>query len=445
MNNMRPISAEDLSQMEESYLADEKARIVRNALTNNDITKISSVFEAEALNPFMFSIDIKTMPATNQKRSGRCWIFSSLNVLREMIAKKYHIEKFELSQNFITFYDKLEKVNWFLEAVLQEVDTPFSDETMRYLMETVTNDGGQWDMMVSVVKKYGLCPKTAMPETFQSSNTQGMMRLINGRLRKFAADSKKLAATGRKEELSVLKQKCLRECYGVLCSCLGVPPKSFTFEYVDEKKKYHAVYNVTPKQFYEKYLGTDLDDYVGIINGPTEDKPFHKMYTVKYLGNVVDGNPVSYLNLPMNEFKKLIIDQLKDGSIVWFGCDAGKDINRDSGLWDDGQFDYAGTFDMDLEMSKAEMLDARHSAMNHAMVLTGVNLVKGKPNRWKIENSWGDQVAHAGYYICTDTWFDKYVFEAVVHRKYLNAKQAKALKSEPVVLQPWDPFGSLAD
>ena len=169
------------------------------------------------------------------------------------------------------------------------------------------------------------------------------------------------------------------------------------------------------------------------------------MYTVKYLGNVVDGNPVSYLNLPINEFKKAILDQLKDGNIVWFGCDAGKDINRETGLWDDAQFDYEGTFDMHLDMTKAEMLDARHSAMNHAMVFTGVNLVKGKPTRWKIENSWGDTVDNAGYYICTDTWFDKYVFEAVVHKKYLTAKQQKALKTEPIVLEPWDPFGSLAD
>ena len=445
MTKMKAIKAADLKKMRENYLADDKARIVRNALTNNDIGTISNSLDSTVDNPYIFSIDIKTMPVTNQMSSGRCWIFSALNVLREMIAAKYHIEKFELSQNYIAFYDKLEKINYFMEVMLQEKETPLSDETMRYVLETAVGDGGQWDMLVSLVKKYGICPKSAMPETFQSSHTRAMNQIINRRLRRFAAEVKKLMAEDKADAIAAAKDACLSECYGLLCSCFGVPPMSFTFEYVDAKKKYHAVKNVTPLDFYRNYLKEDLDDYVGIINGPTDDKPYYKMYTVKYLGNVVDGNPISFLNLPMSDFKKLILDQLKDGQIVWFGCDCGKDGKRDIGLWDDAHFDYAGTFDMHLDMTKAEMLDTRESAMNHAMVLTGVNLDGGKPTRWKIENSWGDKVAHDGYYICSDTWFDKYVYEAVVHKKYLNAKQLKALKSKPIELLPWDPFGSLAD
>ena len=445
MGKMKAIKTNDLSKMRNTYLKDEKARVVRNALTNNDISKISNVFEASIENPNLFSIDIETMPVTNQMSSGRCWIFSALNVLREEMAKKYHIQEFELSQNFVAFYDKLEKVNYFLEASLQELDAPMSSETLRYLLENAIGDGGQWDMLVSLIKKYGLCPKTAMPETYQSSHTMNLNRLLNLRVRKFVADSKRLHAKKKDAEIPALKEACLQECYSLLCSSFGVPPQSFTFEYVDKKNKYHATYNVTPKAFYEKYLKDDLDDYVGIIHGPTKDKPYHKMYTVKYLGNVVDGNPVSFMNLPLNEFKKLILDQLKDSRLVWFGCDCGKDGNRETGLWDDQQFDYASTFDMDLDMSKEDMLDARHSAMNHAMVFTGVNLVKGKPTRWKIENSWGDKVANKGYYICSDTWFDKYVYEAVVHKKYLSPAQKKVLKLKPKVLAPWDPFGSLAD
>lgn len=445
MTKMKAIKVSELTKMRENYLQNDKARVVRNALTNNDIAKISNVFEATADNPNLFSIDIETMPVTNQMSSGRCWIFSALNVLREEMAKKYQIKEFELSQNYVAFYDKLEKVNYFLEATLQELDQPYESETLRYLLDNGISDGGQWDMLVSLIKKYGLCPKTAMPETYTSSHTMNLNRLLNLRVRKFVADSKRLYRAKKEKEIAALKEECLNECYGLLCSSFGVPPQSFTFEFVDKKKKYHAYRNVTPKAFYEKYLKENLDDYVGIIHGPTKDKPYHKMYTVKYLGNVVDGNPVSFMNLPMNEFKQLILNQLKDGRLVWFGCDCGKDGNRETGLWDDEQFDYASTFDMHLDLSKEDMLDTRHSAMNHAMVFTGVNLVNNKPTRWKIENSWGDKVANKGYYICSDTWFDKYVYEAVVHKKYLTAAQKKVLQTKPKVLSPWDPFGSLAD
>ena len=443
MTKMEPIKASELKQLEQEYAVDQKAAVVRHALNRNDISTISSLLEASAQNPNLFSIDIKTMPVTNQMSSGRCWIFSSLNVMREIIAKNYNIDDFELSQNYVAFYDKLEKVNFFLECMLQELKSPLSSETMRYLLSTGIGDGGQWDMLVSIIKKYGICPKSAMPETYQSSHTHAMNQILDLRLRRFAAESKKLA--DQPAQLKAAKAQCLKECYALLCDCFGIPPKQFTFEYRDSKKKYHAVAKVTPKEFYEKYLRVDLDDYVGIINGPTADKPFHRMYTVKYLGNVVDGNPISFLNLPMAEFKQAILNQMKAGNLVWFGCDCGKDGDRPAGLWDDQQYDYAGTLDMHLDMSKAEMLDTWHSAMNHAMVLTGVNLVKGRPNRWKIENSWGDKIANKGYFICSDTWFDKYVFEAVVNKKYLTAAQRACLSKKPAVLNPWDPFGSLAD
>lgn len=444
MRKFEAISERKLNELNKNYLNDNEARIVRNALTENDIHKISKRFESKIDNPNLFSIDIKTLPVTNQERSGRCWIFSSMTILREMIAKKYKIkDQFELSQNYIAFYDKLEKTNYFLESMISEVDKPLDEQTVRYLLMTAIGDGGQWDMMVSLVKKYGICPKSAMPETYQSSHTADMNRILNRRLRKFASDIRKVKD---KKEIKALKDECLKQCYALLCDCFGVPPKSFTFEFYDTKDKYHAYHNVTPLEMYQKYLGVNLDDYVGIINGPTKDKPFYQTYTVKYLGNVAGTeNEVFFLNLPLNDFKSLILKQLKDKQIVWFGCDCGKDSDREYGLWDDKAFDYENTLKIDQEMSKEEMLDTRESAMNHAMVLTGVNLVGNKPNRWKIENSWGDKAGMKGYYICSDTWFDKYVFEAVVNKKYLNKKQLAALKKKPMVLNPWDPFGSLAD
>jgi bleomycin hydrolase len=182
-----------------------------------------------------------------------------------------------------------------------------------------------------------------------------------------------------------------------------------------------------------------------VINGPTGDKPYHHIYTVKYLGNVVDGNRVELLNVPIEDLKAAILKQMQDGSPVWFGCDCGKDGDRETGLWDDAQYDYAGTFDMAVDMSKEAILDTRQSAMNHAMVLTGVNLVDGKPTRWKIENSWGDKNANKGYYIASDSWFDQYVYVAAINKKYLPAEDLAALEEEPAVLEPWDPFGTLAD
>ncbi len=438
---MKEITKEELMNMREAYLSDNKARVVRNALTKNDISTISRDFTALCDNPSVFSIDLKTMPVTNQMQSGRCWIFSAMNVLREMIAKKYNIKEFELSQNYIAFYDKLEKANWFMDCVIAEKDSDFNSPEMRYLLESAVGDGGQWNMLVSIVKKYGICPKTAMPETYQSSHTGNMNRILNRRLRKFACDIRKM----NDEEMQTYRTKTTKEIYGLIASCFGLPPVSFTFEYVDKDDVHHAEYDVTPLDFYHNYLGEDLDDYVNIINGPTADKPFYKQYSVKYLGNVVNGNLISLVNLPMEDFKAAILAQLKDGYPVWFGCDCGADGDREAGLWDDQAFAYGDTFDMDLEMDKAEMLDFRQSAMNHAMVFTGVNLVNGKPTRWKIENSWGDKVANKGYYTCSDTWFDKYMYAAAVNRKYLSEKALAALQEEAVELEPWDPFGTLAD
>ena len=439
---MKSISKQELTALRKNYLADPSTRIVRNAMTEHGVEKIARTLEAINDNPNLFSIDLETMPVTNQKASGRCWIFSALNLMRELIAKRYHIKTLELSQNFIAFYDKLEKVNWFMNCALEEIDEPLNSRTMTWLLDNGISDGGQWDMVVSLIKKYGICPKTAMNETYTSSHTKAMNELLNKRLRRFVIDAKK-AADGKERE--ILRKETLEECYRLIADCFGMPPEEFSFEYRDDKKKFHAHHHVTPLQFYEEFLKEDLDDYAVIINAPTSDKPYHKLYTVKYIGNVVKGNEIRYLNLPMKELKEAIIRQLKAGIPVWFGCDCSKDGDRESGLWDDQAYDYSHTFGMNLEMTKAEMLDSRHSAMNHAMVLTGVNLVNGKANRWKIENSWGDTHANKGYYICSDTWFDLYVYEASIKKRFLSEKQRKELAGNVKVLDPWDPFGTLAD
>ena len=300
-------------------------------------------------------------------------------------------------------------------------------------------------MFTNIVRKYGVIPKDVYDETWQSENTRGMNRILNRGLKVAAAKLRKMVADGVDETL-VLKRKneLLGEIYGFLCCCYGEPPRQFDFEYVDKEKAYHIERGLTPVAFAQKYALPVLDRTVSVIHAPTEDKPFHETYTIRYLGNVEGGRPVKHLNLTMEELKAAVIAQLKAGKVVWFGSDVGHYGNRDKGIWDDNCFNDELLSGMDLRMSKADMLDYGLAAMNHAMVLTGVNLDEnGRPTRWKIENSWGDEHGKKGYYICSDSWFDQYVFQAAVEREYLGDLAACADKA-PRMLEPWDPMGTLA-
>lgn len=447
MKNAKPITVEMRNQFEQSYESSKLLKAMTNALAKNSVDTIAFVPSSTKNTYFKFSIDIPTMEVTNQKKSGRCWIFSGLNVLRETIGKKYNIEKFEFSQNYVAFWDKFEKINYFLESVIDLADQPVDDRTLSYILSTGVQDGGQWDMLVSLIKKYGLVPKDAMDETFQSSDTNAMNGLINTKLKQYASVLQRQFAAGKsREELDTEKQKMLNEMYSLLCTCFGVPPTVFDFEYVDREKNYVNKRNLTPNQFYVEYLGDILDDSVSIINAPTKDKPFNRTYTVDYLGNVLDGNDIEYLNLELSTFKKLILAQLTDRQVVWFGSDVGKFGNRDAGVWDDKAYDYEAAFDMNFDLTKEEGLDYRQSSMNHAMVITGVNIDEdGNPTKWKIENSWSDDKGCKGYYVMSDSWFDKYVYQAVVNKKYLDKDLLELFKLEPIHLNPWDPMGSLAD
>ena len=416
-----------------------------NALAKHSVKDIS--FSNKGLDEaqFQFSVNVPTMEVTNQKQSGRCWIFAALNVFREEVAAKCSLEKFELSQNYTAFWDKFEKINFFYESMIELADRPLTDRLVTYLLDSAIGDGGQWNMLVNIVEKYGVVPKAAMQETFQSSHTRDMNRLINTMLRKGARDLRKAVSEGG--DVAAVKNAYLKDAYRLLSMCFGVPPKSFDFEYTDKDKEYHVDRNLTPKAFYEKYVGLDLrNDYVGIINSPTEDKPFYRNVTIDFLGNVAGAPPVTYLNLPMEEMKDLIIRQLKDGKPVWFGSDVGSMGEREMGIWSDAIYDFDGTLGIDFSMTKEERLNHRESAMNHAMVITGVNLDEnGKANRWKIENSWSDERGVKGYYVMNGSWFDKFTYQAVIEKKYLNEKQLEGLASEALHFMPWDPMGTLAD
>ena len=440
---MLGISENDTRKYHEAYAGDPLCRAMTNALYKTAVNDAAFRPDARITAQFAFEIDIPTMKAANQKASGRCWLFAALNCLREMVGKKCGIEQLELSQNYIAFWDKYEKANYFLESVIALADRPSDDRLLSYIEETGIADGGQWDMFVNLIDKYGVIPKAAMEETYQSSNTRWMNRLINTKLRQAAA---RIRTADTEEARYAVRDASLGEIYRLLAMCFGEPPKTFDFEYRDKDKEYHIDRGLTAKQFYETYVGIDMKkEYVSLTNSPTEDKPYYRMFTIDFLGNVAEGRPVQYLNIPMEELKELIIRQLRDGEIVWFGSDVGHSGERELGIWSTECFDYEGTFGMSFDMTKAERLNNRESAMSHAMCVTGVSFDgEGKPVKWKIQNSWGDEHGEKGYYIMSDGWFDRFVYQAVVHRKYLDAHQAAGLSTEPLHFYPWDPMGTLA-
>ena len=444
LEKAQSITPELLKKFKKDFEKDKVACVMKNAASNTPLSQLVYVTSSKVGNSHQFSIDIKTMKATNQKSSGRCWIFAATNLLREIVGKKINVSNFELSQNYLAFYDKLEKINYALETVIDLCNRDSDDRTLKHIISYPVGDGGQWDMFKSLVKKYGVVPKNVMDETYGSSNTRESDMLINNMIRKFASIACKLKKDGKDEEIKALKDKYLEDLYRLLVISFGEPVEKFDFEYVDKDDKYHLVKNLTPLKFYEKFIGVDIDNYVSLINSPTSDKPFYETFTVDYVGNVIGGNDIHYLNLPMEELKESVLKSLKDGEIVWFGSDCGKFSNRDEGLWDPEQYDYKLSLGLDILMNKADMLDYSHSAMNHAMVITGVNLEKDKPNKWKIENSWGPEVGKSGYYTATDKWFDLFVYQVVVNKKYLTEEQKKCLEKKPHHLNPWDLMGTLA-
>lgn len=440
------LSSELYEKLDASYSADEKNYFIRHALIKNKISEVIYNNENQAGDRFVFSKEIKTLPVCNQKMSGRCWIFAALNVLREIIAKKLNLADFELSQNYVALFDKLEKANYELTSIISLIDDEPDSRVLMHVLQWGVSDGGQWDMFKNIVKKYGIVPKSVFDETAQSSATMESNQILNCYLRKFAFEAQNLAKEGKKSEIPALKEEYLKNIYALLVNCFGEPIKEFDFEYVDKDNNYHIEQGLTPKSFFDKYIGETIDEYVSIIHSPTKDKPFGKVFTIDYLNNVVEGDPIKHLNLPMERIKELVEAQISEDNIVWFGSDCGFFRgDRAAGVWDDKALDYKKTFNIDLRFDKAAMLDYHASMMNHAMCLTGFNKVGNKVNRYKVENSWGSEAGNKGYFLMTDTWFDSFVYQAVILKKYLTKEELAAYEADPIHLNPWDPMGTLAD
>ncbi|WP_283601522.1 aminopeptidase C [Ligilactobacillus aviarius] len=442
----KAISQEQLQNFQADLDKHEGHEVNERAVTKNGILSVSADYRSEVAMDRVFSIDIDTGKVADQKWSGRCWMFAALNTMRHSMREKLHMkDDFELSQNYTFFWDKLEKSNYFLENVLQTAELPTSDRKVAWLMQTPQQDGGQWDMLVALIQKYGVVPQTVMPETFNSSNSTEINKQLNLKLRKDAVELRELVAANNSDaDIQKAKEKMLNEIYRMLAYTFGEPPANFDFEYRDTDNNYHRIENITPQEFFKKYVGWNLDDYVSIINAPTADKPFNHMYTVEMLGNVLGGRQVRHLNLDMQTFRKVAIEQLKHGESVWFGSDVGQESDRKKGIMDTNLYHQDELFDVDFSMSKAERLDYGESMMTHAMVLTGVDLVDDQPTKWKVENSWGDKVGEKGFFVMSDDWMEEFCYQIVVNKKYLPKDLQEILKEEPTVLAPWDPMGALA-
>ena len=389
-----------------------------------------------------FSLEIPTMTACNQKSSGRCWIFAALNILREKMAKELNLPEFELSQSYFSFYDHLEKANTFLQHILETAALPLADRYVSQLLQEPVGDGGWWEYFVGLCCKYGAVPKEAMPETYQSSNTDTMNMLINMQLRKDACSLRKAVSENQSPEaLQALKKEMLLRIYNLLAICLGTPPDTFDFEYVDKDKAYHVCRGLTPLRFYKQFIGRDLQNIVSLMNAPTAEVPYYQTCYTKGEESIYGAFHSKRLNVPMEDLKSAVIRQLQAGEPVWFVCDCDYFGSRKEGIWDTGLYDYEALFSLDFGMPKQELLEYRQCSLNHAMLLTGVNLTDGRPDKWKIENSWGTENGKNGYFTASDAWFDRYVFTASIDMLYLTEQQKEQFRQEPIVLEPWSILG----
>jgi bleomycin hydrolase len=449
MNQANPqaiLTQETIEQFRTAFENDPVNRLAQDAITRVSVHTAALNHETAAGIDHTFSVLLPSNEATAQEKSGRCWLFSGLNTFRSEGMKRLNVEKFELSQTYLMFWDKLEKANYFLESILSTLSEPVDGRLLMHLLSHPLQDGGQWDMFCALVGKYGVVPRSVMPETESSSNSTLMNSVITAKLREYAAELRRLAATGDEEDvLRSRKDSMMTVIYRMLAIHLGTPPTDFFWQWWDKSEAFHRDGVLTPLEFLDRYIGVDLQDKVCLINCPTPDKPMNHLYTIGYLGNVVEARGIRYLNTPVEAFKQAAIDMLVAGRPVWFGCDVGKFEEKDLGILDPAIYDYDLVYGEGLMSGKAERIMYGQSLMTHAMVLTGVDLDgDGHARKWRVENSWGDKLGDKGFFVMTDTWFDEYVYEVAVSRDYLSDDLRAVLREEPTVLPPWDPMGALA-
>ena len=445
MTEITKLSVEDLQSLRDSFTADETNRIAMNAVTAAGIDKVAKNYDRARLLQRRFSTIVDNGEATHQDRSGRCWLFSSLNVARFVAKKNMNLEQFEFSQNYAMYYDKLERVNYFLKdmACLVEAGEPEDSRLVQHLLREVMGDGGQWTMAMNVYKKYGAVPKDLFPETESSKNTDPMNNKLCKLLRQAVAHMYE-----NPENIDQIVKNATEAGHRILTIHLGEPPVSFDWEWTDKDDEFHRDGEITPVEFWKKYVGSsDLESYVCLVDDPRKEHPKGRKIAIEHLGNVVGGDATEYLNVP-NQFMKDCVRRVlvEQGIPVWFGAECGPMMDREAGAWATDLFEYDRVYGVRFDLSKEQRVRFGDSAMDHAMAFAGVDVADDgtTTRRWRVENSWGTKIADKGYFTMSDDWFTEYVYEVAVPKALLPEEYQKALEEPAISLPAWDPMGALA-
>jgi bleomycin hydrolase len=428
-----------IQQVRQSFEIDASTRALMNALTNNDIKKLAVNREKYVAHDNLFNHKIKTKGVTNQKSSGRCWLFAALNVMRPKVIEKYKLKEFEFSQSYLFFWDKFEKANLFLELIIETRDRDPLDRELEMILKSPFPDGGLWIYTVELTEKYGAVPKSVMPESHQTSNTGMMDRLISRKLRQEASILREMSQKGAAiSELRARKVEMLKDIYKMLVLNMGVPPTEFKWRYETKDSVVSQIKTYTPQSFFKEVVDLDLRDYVPIYDHPV--RPYRKLYQMRLNRNIYDRPDNIFVNLDTEKMRELALKQLLDHEPVYFACDVGKEDNYEHGIMSPKIYDYDSFYGLDFSMSKPDKFRYRESRSTHAMVFVGVDTLDGEPTKWLVENSWGDERGDEGYWTMYDEWFDEYVYKVIIRKKYLPKDVLDILKTEPIVLPPWDPM-----
>lgn len=435
------VSEKDLQEIQGSFKKDASTKAIQNILTNDKSIRDNALnrdLQGKIDHYFKYRVNVKGI--TNQQSSGRCWMFTSMNVLRPLVMEKYDLNQFDFSHNYLYFWDIFEKSNLFLENIIATADRPMDDREVTEYFKSPVGDGGVWNLYYNAAQKYGVVPKEVMPETAHSNNTSQMTGVINEKLRLGGYTLREKAAQGKKaKDLRAEKNEVLKDVYRILALCLGEPPHEFTWRYKTKKGEIKELAGYTPRQFYKEITPADYSpqNYIMVMNDPTRD--YYKVYEIQNYKNTIEGINWVYLNLPNEDLKAAALASIKNNEPLYASCDVGKQFNRETGILDPEMFDYESLLGVKLDMDKKARILTRQSGSAHAMTIVGCDTDENdKPVKWEFENSWGDKSGHNGYLTFTDKWFDEYMFRAVLHKRYLNEKALQALKSKPVQLPVWD-------
>lgn len=436
-NLTKDLTLTDLQQFQADLKQAPANQALARAVQQNGVQKTSADHAFLRDLNRTFSVEVETDSVTNQKQSGRCWLFATLNTLRHDFAKKYKLKDFQFSQNYNSFYDRLEKANKMLEWAIELIDRPTDDREYLAMLQWGDTDGGQWANGAALLNKYGVVPQSVMPETYNSEKTQEISAVLNYKLRNDVVDLRARHAAGASEEdLRATKKAMISEVYRMLVYAFGQPPVKFDFEYRDDDKEYHRDADLTPQDFFQKYVAVDFDDFAVLADAP--DHESNQNLGLPSQNYIFAGKPVEMANVGIQAVKDAAIASLKDGKTVWFGCDVGEYSDRQLGILAPEYFQKADLFNIELTLDKAQRLETREGNCSHAMTLTGVDLVDDQPTKWKVENSWGEKVGEKGYFVMSDEWFDQFVYEVVVNRKYIDEKSLQVVDAPAVALEPWD-------